>query len=142
MIILLVNDRLVKVPELQETMKNMAMEMERVRAVLLNPCRAVLTHTTCSSYAPMLVLMCCDGGTQAGCIGEMMDDAMDSTMEGVEEAADEEIEKVVAEVTQGQFGSLRAAPIGSIAAVSHCLSCFLVTVLCVFPAVMAVGLLL
>jgi hypothetical protein len=101
----------VKVPEIQEAMRTMAMEMERVRVT------ASHSGVFCSKLLP--------ASLQAGMISDMMDDAIDTaTGEGVDEAADEEIERVVAEVTAGQFGTLSSAPTGRVVVVRRFLVLF------------------
>ena len=81
-------------------MRSMAMEMERVRCC-----------TGSTRRCPAALLDVDTRVWQAGMISDMVDDAIESAApEGIDEAADEEIERVVAEITAGQFGSLAAAP--------------------------------
>lgn len=67
--------------------------------------------------------------SKAGLMSEMMDEAFEMIEDpDLEDEADEEVDKVMFELTEGQFGKLPAAPVKTPAAVSGPLCAHLLVV--------------
>ena len=84
--IMKLSNNLVKIPQISATMRDMSMEMTKVRRLLQN--MAALTRM------------------QAGIMEEMMDDALEGLDEDpeLEEEAEEEVDRVLYEITDGKLG--------------------------------------
>lgn len=85
--IMKLSNQLVKLPQISQSMREMSMEMTKVRSLLSRYFRVGLTSS------------------QAGILEEMMDEtlAMDEDEE-IEEEADAEVDKILFDLTNGKLG--------------------------------------
>lgn len=100
--IMKLSNSLIKLPQISQTMREMSMEMTKVRGCLITYC--ILTRTC----------------YQSGIMEEMMEDTLEMDEdEEIEEEADAEIDKVLFELTSGKLGQAGAVGTEQPAVRSH-----------------------